>query len=112
MIKHSILVLAATVALGACQPGTAEREAMAADIQAAAPDQIVGYHYNRGSLIDDAVLDLFLSEAISSTDLDDLACGVVEPILREQGDSQLPVDFWVEDRNGQHLGGLEQICWT
>lgn len=111
MLKRALLlVLATAVLLAGCGPGTADRERMAAEMQAAAPDLIVGYHYRRGGLIDDAVLNLYLEGDPSDEQVRGLACDVLAPILRGHGDAGLPVDLWLDKGDGAFMGDVREIC--
>ena len=75
--RMSLVLLGSAMIVTGCGPDTADRERMAAEMQEAAPDLIVGYHVGRWSLIDDAYLDLYLSREPSTQGVEHLACNVV-----------------------------------
>jgi len=104
----SALLVALSVAILGCSDASS-REAMAAEIQAAAPDQIVSSLYRPWNLVDDAELELFVPEGSSQEEVDALACEVVQPILRRYDESDLFV-FFSEREGDAYYGAVHEIC--
>jgi hypothetical protein len=93
-------------------PSTEDRKSMAADMQAAAPDLIVGHYYRRGSLIDNASLSIFLSGDPTDEQVRRLACDVIAPTSGRMGIRTCSSICGSTTGNGEWKGEVREICAT